>query len=243
MSAPRTDWMQTPVRLVGLLFCLGVLVFALVAKGGGNAAGSSPDRDACVAGMPSVQTVGLNELVKLRATLRGVMASAGGRRYEGGIAAPAAFWTDASPQGVAAAREAHGTWPARYEIRQWSQAGDDVVADAFRFRSHAQARALFDAASVARCHRRGFAMPVASPPQTRALVWLNPDAAVQADAFLLRGATVYRVAVVRGRPSPRSAPRLGAGGVANGLACQLPGAGCVAAPKTPRTRGASAAGD
>lgn len=238
-------WNSTAVRLVGLLLCLGVLVFALVARagsgGGAGAGASSGSVSACVGRMPSPATIDFAELVKLRATLLGVMARAGGRRYEGGPAPAAAFWTDDSPQTIAAARRAGGTWPARYEIRQWSSAGDDVVADAFRFRTPAQARTLFDAASAARCHERGKVGPAVSPARARNLVWVNPDAVLQGDAFLLRGSTVYRVAVVHGqRALARSAPndRPTTVAIANGLACDLPGAGCAKAPPERRAQAA-----
>ncbi len=221
-----------------------MLVFVLVARaGGGGAGGSSDSASACVGRLPSPATIDFAELVKLRATLLGVMAQAGGRRYEGGAAAPAAFWSDASPQPITAARGEGGIWPAGYEIRQWSGAGDDVAADAFSFRTPAQARAVFDAASAARCHARGFAVAATSPPNARGLVWVNPDAAVQADVFLLRGSTVYRVAVVHGRRSPArsaSSERPRAGSIAEALACDLPGAGCL---ERPPTRQAQPAGD
>lgn len=228
----HSTWNSTAIRLVGLLLCLGVLVFVLVAKAvGGGAGKSSGGFSACVPRLPSPTTVDFAELVKLRATLLEPMARAGGRHYEGGMAAPGALWSDASPQTIAAARGEGGTWPAGYEIRQWSSAGDDVTADVFRFRTPAQARELFDAASAARCHERGKAAPGFSPPGARWLVWMNPDAALQADVFLLRGSTVYRVAVVRGRHSSAASNRrpttimIGAS-----LACALPAAGCAKAP-------------
>jgi hypothetical protein len=228
-ARPHGAWSSTAIRLLGLLLCLGVLVFVLVAKAGG---GSSGSLSACAGHLPAPTTVDFAELVKLRATLQGVMARAGGRRYEGGAAVPGAFWSDASPQTIAAARGEGGAWPAGYEIRQWSSAGNDVAADAFRFRTPAQARALFDSASSTRCHKHGKAASAFSPPGARDLVWVNPDAALQGDAFLLRGSTVYRVAVVRGRYS--SVPSATNGrpttvAIANGLACALPGAGCATA--------------
>lgn len=195
--------------------------------------------------MPSPATIDFAELTQLRATLIGAMARAGGRRYQGGPAQPTTFWTDDSAQTIASARERAGTWPAGYEIRQWSSAGNDVAADVFRFRTPAQARALFDAASAARCHEHGKVAPAFSfsPPDARNLVWVNPDAALQADVFLLRGSTVYRVAVVRGRhsPAPRSAssPRPTTIEIANGLACAMPGAGCARAAPMRQARSAS----
>jgi hypothetical protein len=202
-AQPHGAWNSTAVRLVGLLLCLGVLVFVLIARaGGGGAARPSDSGSACVGRLPSPATIDFAELVRLRATLLGVMTLVGGRRYEGGAAAPAAFWSDASPQPITATRGEGGTWPASYEIRQWSSIGDDVVADAFRLGTPAQARALFDAASSERCHEHGKAAPAASPPRARDLVWVNPDAVLQADVFLLRGSAVYRLAVVRGRRSP-----------------------------------------
>jgi hypothetical protein len=239
-ARPHGPWNSAAVRLVGLLLCLGVLVFALVARAGaGGGGGSSDSASACAGRVPAPATINLAELVRLRATLLGVMAQAGGRRYEGGAAAPAAFWSDASPQAITATRGESGTWPASYEIRQWSSTGDDVAADAFRLRTPAQARALFGAASSERCHEHGKAAPAVSPPRARDLVWVNPDAVLQADAFLLRGSTVYRVTVVRGLHAPeRSAAseRPTTVAIANALACALPGAGCATAPPTGRTR-------
>jgi hypothetical protein len=235
-------WNSTAIRLVGLLLCLGVLVFVLVAKAvGGGAGESSRGFSACVPHLPSPTTVDFAELVKLRATLLKPVARAGGRRYEGGMAVPAAFWSDASPQTIAAARGEGGTWPAAYEIRQWSSAGDDIAADVFRFGTPAQARALFDAASSAHCHEHGKTAPASSPPGARNLVWVNPDAALQGDAFLLRGSTVYRVAVVRGRHSAArsaSSHRPTTIAIANGLACELPGAACAKVPPARRAHSA-----
>jgi hypothetical protein len=101
-------WNSTAVRLAGLLVCLGVLVLVLVARtggddGGARAAASSDRLGACTQNMPSAATIGFGELVKLRATLLAAMARAGGRRYEGGTAPAAAFWTDGSPQPIAGA--------------------------------------------------------------------------------------------------------------------------------------------
>ncbi len=227
-ARPLRAWNSTAVRLGGLLLCLGVLVFALVAQAG-DGGGSNRSTSACVGRIPSPATIDFAELTRLRATLLGAMARAGGRRYQGGPAQPTALWTDDSPQAIASARREDRTWPAGYEIRQWSSAGDDIAADAFTFRTPAQARALFDAASSARCHEHGKVAPAFSPAGARNLVWVNPDAALQADAFLLHGSTVYRVAVVRGsRPPARSASsgRPTTVQIANGLACALPGAGC-----------------
>jgi hypothetical protein len=233
-------WNSTAVRLIGLLVCLGVLVFALVAKAG-DGRGSSHSMRACVGPVPSPATIDFAELAELRATLGGAIAHAGGRRYQGGPAAPTALWTDDSPQTIEAARRADGSWPAGYEIRRWSSAGDDIAADAFRFRTPAQARALFDAASSAHCHEHGKVAPAFSPPRARNLVWVNPDAALQGDVFLLRRSTVYRVAVVRGRhsaarPAPSDRPTTVA--IANGLACALPEAGCAKAPPARRVQAA-----
>ena len=233
-------WNSTAVRLGGLLLCLAVLVFALVAKAG-DGSGSSHSTSACVGRVPSPATIDFAELTRLRATLLGAMARAGGHRYQGGVAQPTALWTDDSPQPVASAREENRSWPAGYEIRQWSGAGDDVAADAFAFRTPAQARALFDAASSARCHEHGKVARAFSPVGARNLVWVNPDAALQADAFLLHGSTVYRVAVVRGRHSPvptASNGRATTVAIANGLACALPGAGCAKAPAERRAHAA-----
>ncbi len=235
-------WNSAAIRLVGLLLCLGVLVFVLVAKaGGGDAGGSSRGFSACVPRLPSPTTVDFAELMKLRATLLEPMARTGGRRYEGGMAAPGTFWSDASPQTIAAARGQGGTWPAGYEIRQWTNAGDDVAADVFRFRTPAQARALFNAASSAHCHEHGKTAPAFSPPGARNLVWVNPDAALQGDAFLLRGSTVYRVAVVHGRHSAArsaSSQRPTTVAIANRLACELPAAACANVPPARRAHSA-----
>ncbi len=205
----------------------------LVAKAG-DGGGSSHSTGACVGRLPSPATIDFAELTRLRATLLGAMVHAGGRRYEGGPAQPTTLWTDDSPQAIASAQGKTETWPAGYEIRQWSGAGDNIAADAFRFDTPAQARALFDAASSARCHQRGKTALAFSPLRARNLVWVNPDRALQADTFLLRGSTVYRVAVVRGRnspgPSSTSSDRPTTLAIANGLACALPGAGCAHAP-------------
>jgi hypothetical protein len=233
-------WNSTAVRLVGLLMCLGVLVFVLVAKAG-DGGGARRSFSGCVGRVPSPATIDFAELARLRATLLGVTARAGGQRYQGGPAQPTTFWTDDSPQTIASAREQDGTWPAGYEIRQWSSAGDDIAADAFMFRTPAQAHALFDAASAAHCHEHGKVAPAVSPARARNLVWVNPDAALQGDVFVLRGSTVYRVAVVRGRHSPArsaSGERPTTIAIANSVACALPGAGCGTAPLMRQARSA-----
>jgi hypothetical protein len=130
-------------------------------------------------------------------------------------------------------RAADGTWPAAYEIRQWSSEGDNVASDAFEFAGHAQAARFFDAASAARWHRTGASSTAVEPAQAKVLTWVNPDAAQQADVLLLRGARVYRVAVVRGarlrRLSTAMTTKVNVA-TASRLACELPEAGCVGAP-------------
>jgi hypothetical protein len=103
---------------------------------------------------------------------------------------------------------------------------------------------LFDAASAVGCHDRGKTAPAFSPSGARNLVWVNPDAALQGDVFVLRGSTVYRVAVVRGRHSLTRSPsgRPTTVAIANDLACALPGAGCAQARARP-ARAVQPAGD
>jgi hypothetical protein len=128
---------------------------------------------------------------------------------------------------------AAGRWPASYEIRQWSGAGDNVATDVFEFADVQQAQRFFADAGASRCHRRGRSSSAAEPPNAQILTWVNPDNAAQSDVLLLRGTRVYRVAVVRGNAQPAlpaaRAAKLTVATAAR-LACELPDAGCTHAP-------------
>jgi hypothetical protein len=226
-------WARPGVRLVALLACLAALVGVAADRYVGSASGSSSAGSCVSSHLPAVAEVGVYRLADLRAGLLGVVARAGGSRYAAGTAEPRAPWSDAPPQPPGQTRGADGRWPAAYEIRQWSSAGDDVASDGFEFTSDSQAARFFGEASKARCHREGASTSSLDPPRARFLTWINPDGAAEADVLLLRGLRVYRVVVVRGeRLPPLSPARTKEVNVATAsrLACELPEADCTSTP-------------
>lgn len=178
-------------------------------------------------------SVPLGTIADLGAELRTVMRLQASSLYAWGIISPDGAWLDNTPLNLRASELAHGLWPASYEMRTWSTdpwlapRRDDVVADVFMFASPGQAGRFFTEASGTRCHRDGSERSTSRPLQGRDLTWVNPDGVAQEDVFLLRGARVYRVAVVRPRARLTGALERQAGAaIANALVCSLPSAGC-----------------
>jgi hypothetical protein len=229
----NTLWTKPAVRLAVLVACLVALIGVAVARFSGSEPSARGASSCLPSRLPSVPEIGPARLLALRASLMQVVARAGGRRYAGGIAVPLAFWSDEPPHTIGASRAAGGRWPASYEIRQWSGAGDNVATDAFEFADAQQAQRFFAYAGASRCHRAGRSASALAPPNAQILTWMNPDNAAQSDVLLLRGARVYRVAVVRGNdlpalPAARAAKLTVA--TADRLACELPDAGCTRVP-------------
>jgi hypothetical protein len=232
-DAPAPAWWATQrVRLPVLLVCLcgalagllGSSTSLLSRLGGGSGASAEGASTRCAPpGLPEPAGAGIAQLVELRADLIAATPRAG-RRYAGGIFTPADIWSDDEPQRLRSSRLPDGRWPAGYELRWWTPLYD-TVADVLVFSGSRQARAFFQAAASTRCHRAGVSRTPAFPPQARGLAWVNPDDAQQEDVFLLRGASVYRVAVVRLARTPAVARHVDFE-FAAALACGLPAAGC-----------------
>lgn len=232
-------WRERLIRLGVLSFCMAVIagrVFAAsmfspgsennpVHRNGTNTTVS----DCRIARVPAVTPVNSTELTLLRSSLSGVMGTTDGRLYDGGIVTSANVWSDNAPvKNVADELRASGKVPGAYEMRWWASSGDDIVADVFRFSTVALAHDFFERASSARCRPYGDKTVAISPPGGQNLVWLNPDDFMQADVFLVRGKSAYRVAdVPRWQDDLRSAAsRHITLTVVNKLACVLARAGC-----------------
>jgi hypothetical protein len=196
-------WGGKRIRLVVLLMCLCALLFYLLAartgvlsheakagksRTGGAWASGCPARDA-----PPVARVAPEYLAGLRVDLGNVMRGKQGRLYETGTVSSENAWSDNPPQPSAVQPPTVTRVSGAYEMRWWTPNRDDIVADAFVFAQTDQARDFFQRASSARCRPGGAQIPVLSPPNTRDVIWRNPDGVVQEDVYLLRGNRVYRI--------------------------------------------------
>jgi hypothetical protein len=233
-------WSALSLRLPLLLLCLAIAVFTFLAdhthilSASGSSSAASPSWCVPPGTQPSLQRVGIPELYALRTSLLDVIEPLAPRRYAAGILSPEDAWSDDLPQRLRTT-EVDGRWPAGYEMRAWvtdpqlAPAQDDIALDVFMFAGDDEAQRFFVAASGTRCHRHGSASGTRQPPQTRDLVWLNPDGAIQEDAFVLRGPRVYRISDVRPQSqSTRTSEPARQAGISrvNAIACALPDAGC-----------------
>lgn len=233
-------WWASPwIRLAALLGCLAVLVFYLLTVGngvGGPSVDTSRSRTSgawaigCPArGVPSVASVDPGRLSELRKGLRRVvlLEEMPRRLYSLGVITSENAWTDDYPQRSATMLAESARLPAAYEMRWWI-VRTDLVADVFVFTGSGRAHDFFGRASSPHCRPDGASIPTSSPPGARDLVWRNPDGVVQEDVYLLRGALVYRVAVVREQQGIRqtSAEQRIAFAIVNRFACALPNADC-----------------
>ena len=191
----------------------------------------TPSSSACVAssGVPEVRHVTAAELGGLREEVARVLPQRVGRLYEEGTVRSRAAWSDEEPAPPAASPAAPR--PGGYEMRWWAPNGDDVVADVLVFSSRQTARRFLVLASSTRCRNTAVRSATARPPLARNLSWLNPDGALQADVFVIRGARVYRVADAPAGSSPEEVRSSGglrhAFATIDVLACLLPSAHCV----------------
>lgn len=231
--ASLTDGRVRLMLLLGLLAALVVYVLATrtealsTASSTAGAGASTAVGCAAAEGAPSVETVSRATLWGLREDLRGVMFDRRRRLYEQGVVASSNAWSDNQP-GTRMSLPAGPRDPGAYELRWWAADRDDVVADGFVFAHASQARTFFERASSTHCRPSSVALAASSPPGGRNLAWRNPDSFAQEDVYLLRGAHVYRVSVVRAGAGRSTTPagRSAAFSLVNGLACALPGAGC-----------------
>jgi hypothetical protein len=107
---------------------------------------------------------------------------------------------------------------------------DDIGGEVFEFPTAGQANRFFGEATSTRCRRSGKARLASRPHDARNVVWSNPDAATEEDAFVIVGRRVYRLIDVRPqggneRPHWNDEQRIGAL-TADRLACAIPGAAC-----------------
>jgi hypothetical protein len=257
-ASPRLGaWVAGRASLVVLLLCLGLAGAALVrsdniavkdlvsafsdASGGRGNQGPVSSTPGCMHGQPpELATLSADQMLYLRAVVQYVASRAGGQGYASGSVSPDDAWTDDAPDGAVAERANTTRWPGSYEIREWApdpQWGapyrDDIVADAFAFRSFAQARRFFMQATSVRCRQSASTLPAREPPDARDLKWVNPDGATQEDVYLRRGRVVYRLADVRPQnhkpPPSRAEDRVGWVTLET-IACAIPRAGCPQAP-------------
>jgi len=227
-----TDGRVRLILLLGLLAALVVYVLATRTEAlntaSGTAGASASTAVGCPAqSAPSVETVSRTTLRGLHEDLRGVMFDRRRRLYEQGVVASSNAWSDDQP-GTRMSLPSGPRDPGGYELRWWAANRDDVVADVFVFADSSQAHTFFKRASSTRCRPSSIALATSSPPGGRDLAWSNPDRFAQEDVYLLRGAHVYRVSVVRAGAGRSTTPagRSAAFSLVNGLACALPGAGC-----------------
>jgi hypothetical protein len=146
-----------------------------------------------------------------------------------GVQYPMSAWSDAHPGGDPAEMRTPARMPGGYEIRWFSPERDYEAVDLFVFASSADAAEYVRQAASSRCHQDAASYPVTQPAGGRALVWHNPDGALQADVFFSRFNVAYRVAEVppgvqRHGPSGAGPPPILS--IPERLACQIRQAAC-----------------
>jgi hypothetical protein len=125
--------------------------------------------------------------------------------------------------------------PGGYEIRWFSPGRHHQAVDLFVFPDKTDAAEYVRRAASTRCRHDAVAFPLTEPANARALVWHNPDGALEADVLFARSNLAYRVVEVPpdGRTDGSSAGERAAGEraahvtVAARLACQLSSALCA----------------
>jgi hypothetical protein len=228
-----TDMRSREGRRLALLLCVlvGVGTYALVTRVFDSSTSSSfAVANACLgrSHAPQVQEVAPRALGALRESVARVLPERVGRLYEEGTVEANNAWNDNSPLGpqVSSTKQRSGG----YEMRWWAPSGDDIAADAFQFKSAAQAQTFASRAASAYCRPTGQAHGALEPAQSRNLTWINPDNAREVDIYVLRGKRVYRIVDVppgqqRGRTSTQRLER--ALITVDSLACLLPEADCT----------------
>jgi hypothetical protein len=206
----------------------GVLAVVLLTRSGSSQTSSASNCLTKVA-LPEVVHVTPSQLGDMREEVARVLPERVGRLYEEGTVRASAAWSDEDPSPPATSPTA--SRPAGYEMRWWAPNGDDVVADVLVFASPSRARRFLVLASSTRCREHAVGAATTRPPLARNLSWLNPDGALQADMFMVRGARVYRVADAPAGGSPEEVRSSGglrhAFATIDVLACLLPSAHCV----------------
>jgi hypothetical protein len=234
----RWSWGHRAFVFVLMLpLCFGIFVLVVIAKVRSHA-------PLCIPSTPALARLPASQLQGLRDEVASVMARAGGRTDTAGYVPAHDVWWDDPPESVSLKLAHDGRGPASYELRTWapdprwgSAYRDHLVGDVFMFASARQARRFFESATATTCYRSSAGRPAPRPPGARNLIWSNPDAATQEDVFLLRGALVYRIAVVRPgadeRPSWSAEQQAGVATV-NRLACSISRAACPQLSATDR---------
>jgi hypothetical protein len=254
-------WIGRQTRLAILLACLLAALFALLSARtdvfSATTKGEQNPRRWCGYVPPALPSVPFSEVRKLRASLFPLIERLSPARYAFGPVAPEVVWSD-NPPAAPSSRPPRGLWPASFEMRTWAQdprlkgTFDDVVADVFLFADSRHAASFYTHAASARCHETGVARPASRPSGARLLTWVNPDAYLQDDLFLLSGTRVYRFSQVpprqhNGRAS--SVEQQQALARIQSLACELPAPGtptaslsCLPRGQAPRQASRSSAG-
>lgn len=228
-------WMRKRVRLTVLLTCLGLAGLGLVKSKTDILSGDSGvprgAASACAASkLPRVANVGLDQLLKLRASLLPIVESFGGRSEPSGVTTPEHIWLEGAPQTLRISRLPGGYWPGGYEMRQRSRDGEEVVADAFLFAHPSQSRKYLGLATNLRCHEATTLSATSRPPEARNLVSLGRQELTSYRVILIRGQRAYRVVVLRPWRSgtePSRAERNAGSSMVDDLACRLAVANCA----------------
>jgi hypothetical protein len=176
---------------------------------------------------PEVARVAPAALGSLREDVVRVLPERIGRLYEEGTVVSANAWNDSLPLPPAVSPTA--LRPAGYEMRWWAPDGDDVVADAFEFRSAEDARLFLARAGSTHCRLIAHAQSAPIPAQSRNVTWVNPDEASEVDVYVVRGRRVYRIGdVPPGQRGAHVSQRALARALltVDSLACLLPHASC-----------------
>jgi hypothetical protein len=211
------------VSTVGLAAALLASLIALAACGGAARA------TACVTGAPEVPRVAAAALGSLRASVARVLPERVARLYEEGTIVSGDAWSEDEPAPPAVSASADR--PGGYEMRWWAPDGDEVLADVFALGSAASAQRFLALAASPRCRRDAHERAAVRPPLARALAWINPRGAAEADVYMVRGTRVYLVADIPAGQPPTTpggtATLAGAFAAIEVLACLLPGARCA----------------
>ncbi|HEX5223935.1 MAG TPA: hypothetical protein VFW29_02285 [Solirubrobacteraceae bacterium] len=227
--------MASSLRVGTLVACLLLAIAALlddrgVFSGAVTGAQAAPLCD----GRRAPESVSLDgaERARLRGVVQAPLAGRAASRYEQGSVGTANLWTDDQPLQTGRA----GGFEARWWALDADGRGDDVVIDALRYHSAADASRTLALATDPGCRHGGEAQPVAVPAGARTLGWVNPDGAYQRDTLFVRGALLYRISDVPPSAGTGAAARghdgllrLRARATTRALACALPAAGCGAA--------------
>jgi hypothetical protein len=221
-------WAAAPARLGVLLIVLACVASFGIPRIIHNA--TAGHRSACSPG-PIPQAASLNAAeIQEAVSVMGVDALVGDGTVDmRGVQGPMSAWSDAYP-GPDPAGLTSGRMPGGYEIRWFSPDRHHHAVDLFVFPDKTDAAEYVRQAASTRCRHDAVAFPLTQPASARALVWHNPDGALEADVLFARSNIAYRVVEVP--PAVRTGDSSGGEqaahvAVAARLACQLSSALCA----------------